>query len=97
MELTAKQKKTLRDLAHALKPVVLIGKNGMTQNLVSALESALAHHELVKIKFIGFKDEKREIVEALAGCTGARVIVITGNTAVLFRQNEDIEKRIIAI
>jgi RNA-binding protein len=94
--LTAKQLKTLKALAHHLKPVVYIGKNGITGSLLAACESALNDHELVKIKFIGFKEEKRQIVEQIMKQTGSVSIGITGNTAVLFRQNDDPEKRIIA-
>lgn len=80
-----------------MKPVVLIGKNGITDSLVASLEMALNARELVKIKFIGYKEEKRKIIEVLAGRTGAHAIGITGNTAILFRQNEDPEKRVIVI
>ena len=57
-ELTSLQRKHLRGLAQALDAVVLVGKQGVTENLVRAVDAALEAHELVKIRFNEFKDEK---------------------------------------
>ena len=50
--------KYLKKKAHALKPVVRIGKHGLTVSVLRATAQALESHELIKIKFIDFKDEK---------------------------------------
>ena len=50
------QKKFLRELAHDLKPIVFIGQKGITPTLLDSLNQALSDHELIKIKFIEFKD-----------------------------------------
>ena len=57
-ELTSLQRKHLRGLAQALDAVVIVGKQGVTENLVRAVDAALEAHELVKIRFNEFKDEK---------------------------------------
>src|SRR5690349_9131036 len=51
--LTGKQKSHLRSLAHALKPVVQIGHQGLTAGVVAALDVALERHELIKAKVAG--------------------------------------------
>ena len=57
-ELTGKEKKYLRGLAHALNPVVIIGKNGFSEQIEAQIDEALTAHELIKIKFIDYIDEK---------------------------------------
>jgi RNA-binding protein len=88
----SKQRKKLRGLAHDLKPVVIIGQKGLTEELVSATLSALNTHELIKIKFNGCKDSKKEVSEEIAEKCGAAVAGVIGNIAILFRQNPDPEK-----
>ena len=89
------QKKYLRGLAHGFKPVVLIGRSGLTAALTASIEEALDRHELIKIKFNDFKDSeaKDHIIEALETETGCTAVGRIGHTAILFRQHEDPEKR----
>jgi len=53
MQLTSKQKKHLRSLAHPLNPVVMIGNGGLTENVINEIRSSIAHHELIKVKING--------------------------------------------
>ncbi|MBW1754247.1 MAG: YhbY family RNA-binding protein, partial [Deltaproteobacteria bacterium] len=53
------QKKHLRGLAHSLKPVVFIGQKGITDTVVRSINEALNSHELIKVKFIDFKENRR--------------------------------------
>jgi RNA-binding protein len=91
--LTGKQKKILRGKAHSLKPVVQIGKNGLSDTVLSQIDESLDAHELVKIKLVDFKDEKREISEKIEESLKCDVCGIIGNTVIVFRQNKDPEKR----
>jgi RNA-binding protein len=98
-ELKGYQKKYLRGLAHSLKPIVLIGQGGLTDNVLEAIEGALEIHELIKIKFNEYKDKKSKTdmltnIEKTRGCELAGNI---GHTATFFRQNSDPEKRKITI
>jgi putative YhbY family RNA-binding protein len=52
-------KKYLRSLAHHLKPVVIVGKNGINSQLIASTEVALNDHELIKVRFGEFKEEKK--------------------------------------
>ena len=47
MNLSTKQKQHLKGLAHSLKPVVLMGANGLTEAVLAEIELALNHHELM--------------------------------------------------
>jgi len=52
------QAKHLRALAHSLKPVVLVGQKGISPSLLGSIHEALNAHELIKIKFVDFKDRR---------------------------------------
>ena len=43
-------KTALKGLAHNLKPVVLLGANGLTEGVLAEIDNALNHHELIKVK-----------------------------------------------
>lgn len=82
-------------MAHGLNPVVMVGKNGLTDGVWQAVDEALENHELIKIKFIDFKDSKQEIAGQLTKTLSAELIGIIGNIVILYRQNPDEEKRIV--
>ena len=92
-ELSQAQRQFLRKTAHELKPIVHIGKNGLSDSLFSSAELALDTHELIKVKFNDFKDQKRAIAQELAEHVHAELIYVIGNTAILYRQQADAEKR----
>jgi len=85
--LTSQQAKYLRQLAHSLKPLVLIGKNGLTDEVLGSVDAALERHELIKVKFIEHKEKelKNQLIDTLcdqAHCFRAGMI---GHTAILYR------------
>ena len=91
--LKGSQRRYLKSQAHHLDPVVFVGKRGLTDDLVAAVDQALEAHELIKIKFNEHKDKKKDIVAALVERTGSERIGLIGNVAILYRQQEDEEKR----
>ena len=56
--LNGAQRRFLKSLAHHLKPVVQIGKSGISDALVESVSQALDSHELIKIRFTDQKDQK---------------------------------------
>ncbi|NIA16479.1 MAG: ribosome assembly RNA-binding protein YhbY [Nitrospiraceae bacterium] len=92
-ELTSAQRKQLRSLAHHLKPVCYIGKSGLTESLKVSVDVALEAHELVKVKYVGCKDQKKELTAQLAEQTQSQLAGIIGHVAILYRQQRDPEKR----
>ncbi len=88
-EISTSQKKKLKALAHKLKPVVLIGQKGITENLVKSVDKALEAHELIKVKFIDLKDEKIELTDKVVTGTGSFLVNMIGNTVILYRENPE--------
>jgi len=95
--LKGSQRKYLRGEAHHLKPLVLIGAKGVTDQLLGSVNQALKDHELIKIKFGEFKEAKKEISEEIAQATKSELVGLIGNVAILYRQNPDPEKRKIKV
>ena len=87
-ELTSQQTKFLRSLAHSLDPVVFVGKNGLTDEVLASLEAALEKHELIKVKFIENKDreDKNRVVAAVCHQTRCFRAGMIGHVAILYRQ-----------
>ena len=98
-KLTSTQAKYLRGIAHGLKPVVYVGQKGVTDALISSTEEAFDRHELIKIKFIDFKEknQKTDITRALESRTGSHLAGMIGHVAILYRQHPDQEKRKIVL
>lgn len=91
--LTSSQRRYLRALAHHLDPVVLVGKQGLTDMLVRAAAEALDVHELIKVRFNDFKEEKRDLTEEIARRTGAQIVGAIGHVFILYRRQPEEEKR----
>ena len=90
MNLSTKQKQHLKGLAHSLKPVVLLGANGLTEAVLAEIEIALDHHELIKVKVASEdRETKNLIIEAIIRETKAEKVQVIGKTLVLFRQSQE--------
>ena len=93
MTLSNKQKQFLKGQAHSLKPVVLLGSNGLTEGVVVEIQSALEIHELIKVKVpTDDRETKALIFDAIIRETGATKLQTLGHTIVLYRQS--VEKKI---
>ncbi len=90
MALTQNQKKYLKGLAHHLNPMIQIGNNGVSDNLLAELERTLDHHELLKIKINdGDREIRKTIIEQVVVHTGAELVQTIGKTFVLYRANPE--------
>ncbi len=92
-KLTSAQRKYLCQIAHHVDPAVLIGKQGVTDLVVRTVAEALAARELIKIKFNDHKDDKRALLDELERRTGAETAGVIGHVAILFKRQDDEEKR----
>ncbi len=92
-ELTIKQKKFLKGLAHSLSPVVKIGKEGITRSLLGTIENELLYHELIKVK-IGNNSEvvKTEAAQLIPEKTGSSLVQLIGKTVILYKANSKKQK-----
>ena len=93
MELTSKQRKILEKAAHDLQPVVIVGGAGVTEGVMQMVENSLAAHELIKVKFNEYKDEKVELTNDLVEKCNATLVRIIGNVSILYREAEKPEDR----
>jgi RNA-binding protein len=75
----------LKSRAQLLKPVIKLGKAGATAEFLAELEKLLDLHSLVKLRFEGFKDERKTLSKDLAEKTGATLVQQVGHTAVYYR------------
>ena len=90
-EPTSKQRAHLRSLAHSLKPVLQIGKEGVTPELVASVEDAFRTRELLKVKVLEAAPlEAREAAGELARrIEGAYPVQVIGRTVVLYRRHPE--------
>jgi RNA-binding protein len=89
MELTARQRSTLRSLAHPLKPMLHVGKEGVTDSFLETLETAFNTRELLKLKVLdSAPEEARESAAAIAArLDDVHVVQVIGRTVVLYRRH----------
>jgi RNA-binding protein len=95
-ELSERQRRHLRGLAHPLKPVVRLGAAGLTEAVARETERALADHELIKVKAPGGDREARDaLFSALAARTASALVHRIGNVAVLYRPHPQLPRILI--
>ncbi|VVS93122.1 ribosome assembly RNA-binding protein YhbY [Desulfoluna spongiiphila] len=98
-ELQGFQRKYLRGLAHGIKPVVFVGQKGVTDAVILSMEEALNAHELIKVKFIDFKEKesKQVLSEELKDRTDSCLAGTIGHMSIFYRPNKDPKKRQITV
>ncbi|RKZ12516.1 ribosome assembly RNA-binding protein YhbY [bacterium] len=93
MELAGYQRRALRAAAHGLQPVAHVGKDGLAENVLKGVKEALAAHELIKVRFVDQKENRREVAASLAEAVDAALAGVVGHIAILYRPHEDPDKR----
>lgn len=91
--LTSRQRSKLAGLAQDLEPQIHLGRSGPTEGVEAQLDKLLTDHELVKLRFVDFKESKHELALQLAEKAGAEIVRVIGNVAVLWRRSHNPEKR----
>lgn len=95
-ELSERQKKHLRGLAHRLKPVIRVGNPGLTESLVRETVRALHDHELIKVKTpAGDRAARAALLDELAARTASTLVHRIGNVAVLYRPRASLPRILI--
>jgi len=86
MPITESQKRHLRKLAHNLKPLVIIGGNGLTENVINEIDQTLAHHELIKVRVNAMDREERDaMVVAICEALECALVQRIGHIAAIYR------------
>ncbi|HET9958423.1 MAG TPA: ribosome assembly RNA-binding protein YhbY [Polyangiaceae bacterium] len=90
LELTGAQRRFLRAMAHDFKPIVQIGRGGLTDAVASAIDTALETHELIKVKLSADASlEGDEIAAGVEQRTGSSVAQVIGHTLLLYRRRAE--------
>lgn len=90
MTLLSSQKQRLRQRAHALKPVIIIGNHGLTEAVQNEINRALDDHELIKIKVNAETREDRQMmINEICEIQHAELVQSIGHIAVVYRKNEE--------
>ena len=85
LPLTNAQLRDLKAQAQRLKATLKVGKEGLSPQFIAALDGVLEHHELIKVKFDDFKEQKKELAPQLAEKSGSHLVTRVGNVVVLYR------------
>ena len=85
LSLTNAQIRALKAQAQRLKAALKVGKEGLSPQFLAALDEMLKHHELIKVKFDEFKEQKKELAPQLAEKSRSRLVTRVGNVVVLYR------------
>jgi RNA-binding protein len=85
--LTNKERNFLRSLGNELSPIVIIGKGGLTPNIIDQLEEALTARELVKCRVLPHTEyDPYEIAGALSEQTHSEVVQVVGRNMLIYRR-----------
>ena len=83
-------KKFLKAKAHELKPVVIIGQNGLTAAVLNEIGLSLDHHELIKVRVnAADREERQGMIEGIIRETGAELIQAVGHVITVYRKNPE--------
>ena len=85
--LSIQERKRLRQIGHTLNPVVMIGGQGLTENVIEETTRALADHELIKVKVAGEdREERQAAIKAIAEATEAEIVQTIGKIVLLYKK-----------
>lgn len=80
----------LRQLAHDIKPLVIIGNKGLTENVVEEINIALEHHELIKVRVnAGDKAERNKMIDKIQQDCSAAIVITIGHIVGLYKKADE--------
>ncbi|NND44498.1 MAG: ribosome assembly RNA-binding protein YhbY [Xanthomonadales bacterium] len=89
MKLSNAQLRHLRGMTHHINPVVMVADKGLTDNVMAELESALDHHELIKVKLRADRAARAAMSEQIASTCKAQIVHQIGQVSCFFRRNPE--------
>lgn len=90
--MTSKQRAELRSQANTLETTLMVGKGGITENVIAEAERLLEARELVKGKVLETAMmDPREVSDMLCEATGADGIQVVGTKFVIYRKSKKLE------
>lgn len=86
MELNKNQLKHLKAMSHSLKPVVIVGNAGITEAVLSEIDSRIEHHELIKVRLnAADRDARKTMITTICESAHAALVNSIGHIAVFYR------------
>lgn len=86
MSLSQQDRKHFKAIGHHLRPVLILGGDGLTEGFLQELDRRLEDHELIKVKVNAEnRDDRAALVDALCEHTGCALVQRIGNIALLYR------------
>ena len=80
----------LRQLAHEIKPIIIIGNKGLTENVMEEIKLALEHHELIKVRVnAGDRELRAEMIEKIKQDCSAEIVVAIGHIVGLYKEAKE--------
>ena len=93
--ITSAERRRLRQIAHHLDPVIMVGDAGVSDAVITETARALADHELIKVRIAGDDRESRATARtALADGCSATIVQTIGKIVVLYRRNPKAKPRL---
>lgn len=89
MPLSNSQLRYLRGLTHALHPVVTVASKGLSENVLTEVDTALLKHELVKVKLRGDREQRKDWIREIEQHSGAERVHVIGQVACFFKRNRE--------
>lgn len=90
MNLSTIQKQQLRAKAHNLKPIIIIGSQGLTEAVQLEIDRALNDHELLKIRVnAATREDRQDILQQICDLQQAHLIQTIGHIGVVFRKRKN--------
>jgi RNA-binding protein len=83
----------LKAAAQRLEPMLKMGHAGLSDGFIKTVNEALDLHELVKVKFDDFKDQKKQLAKDIVARTSSHLVMQVGHVVVLYREQPDAAKR----
>jgi len=96
IKLTGKQARHLRGLGHSLKPILQLGKTGITEGFIKQVNTGLEAHELIKIKLLKSSPISKDVAGLeISEKTGASLAQSIGKTLIFYREKKEDPKIIL--
>ncbi|HLV30071.1 MAG TPA: ribosome assembly RNA-binding protein YhbY [Chitinispirillaceae bacterium] len=90
MSITSKQKQYLKGLGHGIKPVIQVGKEGISEKVLSSISKALDDHELIKVTILENSDlDRKEASQIISENTNSELVQVLGRKFLLYKKNKE--------
>ena len=88
--LTSKQRAYLRSLANSIDTILIVGKGGISSEVLKQADDAIKAREIIKGKILETcENSVREVAEKISAEIGADVVQVIGSKFILYRKNSD--------